>query len=109
MGSSSVKFSLIESTSETVRFSGQVDWSGSGPRQGVQQVLQQLTAGPQPLLRDRSEVAAVGHRVVHGGMLYRSGVRITEEVKKGLKQLCELAPLHNPINLEAIEEAQHAW
>lgn len=129
-GSSSVKFSLVESRSEQVLFSGLVDWSAhpgriqlrrgaeeswsspltvSDPRQAVKQALEQLGKGDRPLLPDRSQVAAVGHRVVHGGTLFQAAVRITEEVKKELKQLDELAPLHNPINREGIEAIEHAW
>ncbi len=128
-GSSSVKFGLIESGTELVRFTGLLDWSAhparmqisrgeqswsaevpvGDPRSAVQTVLQQLVEGEQPLLANRAEVAAIGHRVVHGGTLYRSAVLITEEVKKGLRQLCELAPLHNPINLDGIEAAQQDW
>ncbi len=55
------------------------------------------------------EVAAVGHRVVHGGPVYTSGVLVTPEVKRTLAGLSELAPLHNPVNLEGIEAAQKTW
>jgi acetate kinase len=127
-GSSTVKFSLVDSTSEQVQIAGQVDWSDhpaqmqvrcgsehysgkyavNSPREAVQLALGQLDENP--VLKARcSAVAAVGHRVVHGGTLFQAGVRITDEVKRGLKQLCDLAPLHNPINLEGIEAAQHAW
>jgi acetate kinase len=55
------------------------------------------------------EIAAVGHRVVHGGSVYTSSVRVTPEVKRTLAGITELAPLHNPVNLEGIEAAQKAW
>jgi acetate kinase len=48
------------------------------------------------------DVAAVGHRVVHGGMAYLQPVRITPDVLRELDRLVPLAPLHQPHNLEAI-------
>ena len=133
-GSSSVKFGLIESGAEKVLLEGLADWSVnparfevrdaragepgqpprphtfsvSTPREAVMHVLQWLFSGDQPLLRDRSEVAAIGHRVVHGGPLYTRSVRVTDEVKAGLASLAELAPLQNPVNLEGILAAETA-
>jgi acetate kinase len=52
------------------------------------------------------DVAAVAHRVVHGGSRFREPVRIDEEVLARLRQLAELAPLHNTPALEAIGEAR---
>ena len=49
------------------------------------------------------EIGAVGHRVVHGGEKYTNSVLIDENVKKTIKELCNLAPLHNPANLMGIE------
>lgn len=46
---------------------------------------------------------AVGHRVVHGGHLFKASVRITSEVKKAIREFSKLAPLHNLFQLEAIE------
>ncbi|HEY8495773.1 MAG TPA: acetate kinase [Limnochordales bacterium] len=51
-------------------------------------------------------VDAVGHRVVHGGELFRDAVLVTPEVKEALRQLNDLAPLHNPHNLAGIEAAE---
>src|SRR5438046_7283514 len=48
------------------------------------------------------DLAAVGHRVVHGGNTYVQPIRITPEVLRDLEQLVPLAPLHQPHNLEAI-------
>ena len=46
---------------------------------------------------------AIAHRVVHGASLYYKPTRITPQVIKDLKSISHLAPLHNPVNIEAIE------
>ena len=56
-----------------------------------------------------SEIIAVGHRVVHGGEQHAKPVIIDEKVKKTIKQLAQLAPLHNPANLIGINACQHAF
>lgn len=48
-------------------------------------------------------VAAVGHRVVHGGLVFRQSVRLDAEVEERLRSLVDLAPLHLPVSLEAME------
>lgn len=55
------------------------------------------------VVKDLSEIEGVGHRVVHGGSKYAESVVITEDVKKVLRELTPLAPLHNPANLIGIE------
>lgn len=52
---------------------------------------------------------AIGHRVVHGGMVFRAPVLITPEVKNTIKSLIPLAPLHNPANLSGIEEMERLF
>ncbi|MEY9214612.1 acetate/propionate family kinase [Thermobifida halotolerans] len=54
-------------------------------------------------LRGFGGVDAVGHRVVHGGTAYRSAVRIDDKVRRRLRSLVELAPLHQPQALSAID------
>jgi acetate kinase len=54
------------------------------------------------------EIAAVGHRVVHGGSLFTSATLITDEVVHQIEELNELAPLHNPPNLLGIRAARAA-
>jgi acetate kinase len=51
-------------------------------------------------------VDAVGHRVVHGGTLYTSPVLITSEVRQRLEALTDLAPLHQPKSLAAMDAVQ---
>ncbi|MEN9508816.1 MAG: acetate kinase, partial [Gemmatimonadota bacterium] len=49
-------------------------------------------------LTSRADLHAVGHRVVHGGERFRSSVRIDADVRNGIEEMIELAPLHNPNN-----------
>ncbi len=51
-------------------------------------------------------IDAVGHRVVHGGSKFTQTVRITKTVKDNIRELFDLAPLHNPANLTGIEIAE---
>ncbi len=67
-----------------------------------------LTDPERGIVGSLSEIAGVGHRVVHGGEQYASSVVIDEEVVKAIEKNCELAPLHNPPNLQGIREAMAA-
>jgi len=55
------------------------------------------------IIKSISDIDAVGHRIVHGGEKFCRPVVINNEVIKTIKELIPLAPLHNPINLKAIE------
>jgi acetate kinase len=106
-GSSTVKFSLIETATEKARLEGTLDFEEhhfQRPADAVKAVLQ-----TPALVAERKAITAVGHRVVHGGSRYVQSQRITPEVKAGIRALAELAPLHNPVSLEGIEAAQEAW
>lgn len=58
------------------------------------------------VLKDVNQIAAVGHRVVHGGEKFTCSVRIDESVLNTVKEVAHLAPLHNPPNISGIEAAQ---
>ncbi|MET1052711.1 MAG: acetate kinase [Mycetocola sp.] len=58
---------------------------------------------------ERHPLRAVGHRVVHGGKRFFEPTLITDLVKINIEELSELAPLHNPANLQGIEAAQKAF
>ena len=58
------------------------------------------------VVKDVGEIAAVGHRVVHGGEKFSDSVIINREVLDAVKECIPLAPLHNPLNLMGIEAAQ---
>jgi len=64
-----------------------------------------ITGAEAGVVKDASEIGAIGHRVVHGGEAFRQPVLITEEVKAAIKKFSTLAPLHNPAGLTGIEAA----
>jgi acetate kinase len=128
-GSSTLKFSLFESDGEQTLAEGLADWGGDPARLvlrrpgaapseaalssrdhagAAERVLHGLLHADPPLLSHAGEVAVVGHRVVHGGEVYTDSVRITDSVKATIAQLAELAPLHNPANLEGIRAVEAA-
>jgi acetate kinase len=67
-----------------------------------------LTDPAKGIISDMQQITAVGHRVVHGGEQYARSVVIDDEVLKAIEKNCELAPLHNPPNLQGIREAEAA-
>jgi acetate kinase len=58
------------------------------------------------VIKNAEEIAAIGHRVVHGGDNFSKTVEVNAEVKAKIKDFFSLAPLHNPANLEGIEVAE---
>src|SRR5215475_5473449 len=71
--------------------------------QVVRRLLNTLTDGDVRALASLSEIDAVGHRVVHGGMRFEEPVAITPEVRAAIAGVSDLAPLHTPAALEGIE------
>ena len=69
----------------------------------MEQMLNMLWSGATQVIADPSAIQVVGHRVVHGGQDYHDSVRITAEVKAAIDRLSDLAPAHNPVNLEGIQ------
>ena len=68
----------------------------------VSMVLNALTDKEHGVIKDLSEIQAVGHRVVHGGEKFASSTLITDEVIEAIEECNDLAPLHNPANLIGI-------
>ncbi len=69
---------------------------------GISLVLEALTDAEHGVIADLAEVKAVGHRVAHGGEFFKSSVVVDEQAKENIRSLFEIAPLHNPANLEGI-------
>ncbi|MGP3928264.1 acetate kinase [Streptomyces sp. 8N616] len=110
-GSSSVKYQLLDmaEAAGTRLASGIVERIGEGPEvpdhsAAIKRVADELAA--QGLGLDSPELAAVGHRVVHGGTRFTEPTLITDEVVEAIEQLVPLAPLHNPANITGIKVAR---
>ncbi len=123
-GSSSIKYQLFEMPSREVLAKGLVEKIGLkgaaikhkrndgtefkvegeilDHQTGIEHVLGILTHPKYGSVKDINEIEAVGHRVVHAGEKYSGSVRITPEVIQALEECIDLAPLHNPPNLEGI-------
>jgi len=69
---------------------------------GINLVLAALVDADHGVISDIKEINSAGHRVAHGGEYFQDSAFITEEAKANIKACCELAPLHNPANLEGI-------
>lgn len=74
--------------------------------EGIKIVLQALTNKEYGVISDLKEIKAVGHRVAHGGEKFKQSVRIDDKVINMIKDLCDLAPLHNPGALQGIAAMQ---
>lgn len=72
----------------------------------VKMVMDALLDKDIGVVKDMSEIDAVGHRVVHGGEKFAKSVLITDEVIATIESLNSLAPLHNPANLMGIRACQ---
>jgi len=127
-GSSSVKYQLFNWTRREIVARGMVERVGVGNsfiihevpgretfrenhdcpdhRVAIQVILRTLTDPDHGVVRELAEVSAVGHRVVHGGEKFTCSVLIDEGVLEAIREVQDLAPLHNPPNLAGIEAAR---
>ncbi|HEX3073667.1 MAG TPA: acetate kinase, partial [Ignavibacteriales bacterium] len=69
----------------------------------IEYVIAVMLSKNHGVIKDKSEIDAIGHRVVHGGETFSGSVLITDQVLQALKDNIELAPLHNPPNIKGIE------
>lgn len=124
-GSSSLKYQLFRMEDESVLAKGLVQRIGidnsylehkkgtndkikieeeiADHNQAIKLVINTLLHSQHGVIKDMSEINAVGHRVVHGGEVFADSVLITKEVVKALEANVELAPLHNPPNIVGIK------
>jgi len=69
---------------------------------GINLIIEALTSPEHGVIKSTSEIDAVGHRVVHGGEKFSGSVIITQEIIDKMEECIDLAPLHNPANLQGI-------
>ena len=122
-GSSSIKYALYDMTDKSVITSGGIEKIGmpdsfitiklNGEKHkiehpinehtaGVEYIFEVLTQGDYAVLKDLSELDAVGHRMVHGGEKFNKSVLLTPEVLEEFAACNDLAPLHNPANIKGV-------
>ena len=125
-GSSSLKYQLFDTSSDTVIAKGLCERIGidgalthknltngkeyaaelpmPNHTAAIQYVVEALTNADHGCVKSMSEIEAVGHRIVHGGPYFSQSVLLTKEVFDTLDQKCRsLAPLHTPAHLQGIE------
>lgn len=74
--------------------------------QAMELVISLLTDAEKGVIKDKSEIAGIGHRVLHGGEAVSDPVLVDERVKEIVRECAVLGPLHNPANLMGIEVAE---
>ncbi|HHV18313.1 MAG TPA: acetate kinase [Thermoanaerobacterales bacterium] len=127
-GSSSLKYQLFNMEDKSVLAKGLVERIGlevgmlkhmptgkdkveisekiANHRVAVKMMLDALLDKNHGVLKNISEISAVGHRVVHGGEKFSDSIKITDEVMTVIKECVAVAPLHNPPNIIGIEAAR---
>ncbi|MDR0419859.1 MAG: acetate kinase [Prevotellaceae bacterium] len=70
---------------------------------GINKILDLLVSNEYGIMQSLDEISAVGHRVAHGGEHFTSSILIDEDAEQKIEEYSELAPLHNPANLNGIK------
>lgn len=123
-GSSSLKYQLMDMTDNSVIAKGIAERIGiegsmltysagdykiktekpmANHTEAMTYVLEALVDKEHGVVKSMDEIAAVGHRVLHGGMKFACSVVINEQVMDAIRECIPLGPLHNPANLMGIE------
>ena len=123
-GSSSLKYQVIDMETESVLAKGYFERIGQtnsflthkvngvahkfehyakNHEQAIKFVLSRITNKHYGVIKDLSDLGAIGHRVVHGGEKFSESIVITNEVIEEIKKCTSLAPLHNPPAILGIE------
>lgn len=126
-GSSSLKYQLINMEDESVLAKGNFERIGEkeafvthkvngekyvtkvpvmNHEEALKIVLGELVHKDYGVIKDLSEIDAVGHRIVHGGEIFDKSVKIDEDVIEKINACSDLAPLHNPAAILGIRACQ---
>lgn len=124
-GSSSIKYQFFDTVEEVALAKGVVErigmssavlshtrYDGDGIKIAgeildhtiaIEYVLGVMLSKNHGVIDDKSDIEAVGHRVVHGGEHFTDSILLTDEIVQVLQDNIELAPLHNPPNIKGIQ------
>ena len=127
-GSSSLKYSLVDAGSGEATATGLVERIGESGSSQLHRGPNGESRGDEPIATHEealrtavaafethgpslsgTDLAAVGHRVVHGGARFSTPTLVDDALVAGVGELTPLAPLHNPANLEGIEVARRLF
>ena len=128
-GSSSLKYSLFDTTRNVPLFEGQVERIGSGnashkiksakikkegPAENISDIkdafeamVAAVTDPSSGVVKNLADINAVGHRITHGGGKFPSSVVVDDAVADAIRTYFTLAPLHNPFNFMGVELMQN--
>ena len=127
-GSSSLKYQLINMETEEVLASGKYERIGEGEafithkvngqkieikkpafnhKEAIEFTLEQFTNPEYKVIDSLEEIEAIGHRVVHGGEIFKESAVIDDEVIEKIKECGEFAPLHNPAAVLGMEACKN--
>ena len=129
-GSSSLKYQLIDMDNESVVAKGLCERIGiegsklthqpagkdkyvvESPMPNhtvaINMVMEALQDKDHGVIASTDEISAIGHRVLHAGVVYSESVVVNEDVKRVIRECFDLGPLHNPANLMGIEACEQA-
>ncbi|WP_020618089.1 acetate/propionate family kinase [Paenibacillus daejeonensis] len=127
-GSSSLKYQLYDMIAETMLVKGRMECIGSpqsfmleqgqhGPERkehlplpdhaaALAVMLSKLTDPEHGVIHNLRDIDGIGHRIVHGGETFTAATFIDEQVKTQIRELYDLAPLHNPAHMTGIEAVE---
>ncbi|MGE9516304.1 MAG: acetate/propionate family kinase [Solitalea-like symbiont of Tyrophagus putrescentiae] len=133
-GSSSIKYQLVDMPAQHILASGLVERISldnsimthkvfkdgmthqyreekyiESHHKGLEAIYDLLINYEHPVIKNSHDISVVGHRIVHGGDTFVKTTLITPEVKSKVKELINLAPLHNPANLLGIEVSEQLF
>ena len=129
-GSSSLKYQLIDMTTENVLAKGLCEKIGIGGKithkthdgykdehevafpthaEAFEEVVKLLTTGDHAVIVDASAIGAIGHRVVQGGTKFSASALVSEDMIATAEELTDLAPLHNPACIAGIRACQKVF
>ena len=127
-GSSSLKYQLINMETEEVLASGKYERIGEeedfnthkvngkkievkkpayNHKEAIEFVLAQFTNPEYKVIDSLDEIDAIGHRVVHGGEIFKESAVIDEKVMQQISECGEFAPLHNPAAVLGMEACKN--
>lgn len=129
-GSSSLKYQLIDMDDEGVIAKGNCDRIGVGGHichktcdgrvldedcsfpthtEAFQKLVETLVHGDAAVIKDISEISAIGHRIVQGAELFSESTIVTDEVIDKIESISDLAPLHNPAHVLALRACKKVF